>query len=340
MKKKSLLKIENYFEVFLIIFLISFFLFLIKSFIMTLFIATIFVFLLYKYYKKLVLKTNNETISAIFLIFLVLTVILLPGTILISSLINQGYELASNSDRISSFLNFDNCSSNLCEKIKSNIDTLDLNFENIILKLENFITSSSSFIFSSISKIFINLFIFILALFFLLKDGEKFLKYIKKIIPMKNDYKNALFLRFKDVSEAVFKDSILVAIIQGFLVGVGFFLFGFSSPIFWGVVSSFFALIPLIGTAIIWFPAVVFLFLNNNLLSAILLLLYGTIIIGLSDNIIRPFMLKGKIKIHPFIIMLSILGGLDVFGFLGIFIGPIIVSLLISVFQLYKLDFN
>jgi len=195
-------------------------------------------------------------------------------------------------------------------------------------------------IFSSISKIFVNLFIFILALFFLLKDGENFLRYFKRLIPMKNEYKNALFLRFKDVSEAVFKDTILVAMIQGILVGIGFYLFNFSSSIFWGVIAAFFALIPLIGTAIIWLPAVVYLFLNDQLLFSILFLLYGTIIVGLSDNILRPFMLKGKIKVHPFIILISILGGLEVFGFLGIFVGPVIISLLISVFQLYKLDFN
>ncbi len=157
---------------------------------------------------------------------------------------------------------------------------------------------------------------------------------------MKNEYKNALFIRFREVTMAVFVDSILIAIIQGTLVGLGFALFGISSPIFWGVIASFFALVPMIGSTVIWIPAVIYLFFINNIYMAIGLAIYCVVIVGFSDNVIHPILLKQKISVHPFLILISILGGIEIFGFIGIFLGPIIISLLISVLNLYGLEFT
>ena len=165
------------------------------------------------------------------------------------------------------------------------------------------------------------------------------MRYIKRIIPMKTQYKTALFIRFEDVISAVFVNNILVAIMQGTLVGMGFWGFGIPSPIFWGAIAAFFALIPIIGPPIVWVPGVIYLFLMGNYYPALGLIIFG-LIIGISDNIVRPILLKKKIEVHPFLILLSILGGLEVFGFLGIFMGPIIISLLVSVMHLYKLDFK
>ncbi len=335
-----MIKVENYFEVFIIISLVSLFFYLIKGFIISLFLAVSFVFIFYKPYQKLKQKTKNKTISAIFIIFLAITLILLPTYLLLTSLIEQTSSIIQNSDSIVNNLNFDNCQYFFCNTLKSNVNVIDLKFDSIVTKTGQYLINSFSEIFNSITTIILNFFVFILAFYYLLVDGENFLQSIKKMIPMKNDYKDALFYRFKDVTLAVFVDSIFVAMIQGGLVGLGFWFFELNSPIFWATIASFFALIPMIGTAFVWVPGVLYLYSQQDYLSAILLLLYGGVVISLSDNFIRPFLIKQKIKVHSFLILLSILGGLEVFGFIGIFLGPIIISLLITIFQLYKLDFR
>lgn len=340
MNSKELIKVENYFEFFLISFLLIIFIWLIKGFLMSIFLASIFVFLTYNFHKKLSLKIKSDAISALFLLFLVLSVILLPVYMVSLSLINESSIIFNSANNIFENINIETCNFKYCKNILSNFGVIDLNINKIIRDLSLYFASFSSQIFSSISNFVLDFFIFVLSFFFLLKDGDKFLIYVKRLIPMKSEYKRALFIRFRDVSEAVFFNDILVAIIQGALVALGFFIFGIPAPIFWGFVGAFFALLPMFGTAIVWVPVAIYMFLTKDLLFFIGFLAYFIIIVSFSDNFLRPLLLKKRINVHSFVILISVLGGIEIFGFFGIFIGPIIVSLLISIIQLYNLDFN
>ena len=338
MNFKSTLKVEGYFEFSVLIILIATFLYLIKSFILPIFLAAIFVFLTRNFYLKILEKTKNKYISSVIVILLVISVIVFPLYILSVEMIKQLYMTLNGT--FNSGINLNSCHYHFCDQIKSNIGVLNLSFDRIFNSIILFVKNSYSSIFDSISKILLDLFIFILAYYYLLIDGEKFMRYIRRIIPMRTEYKNALFMKFKNISEVIFFNTLLIAFIQGTLVGIGFYIFGVSSPILWGLVASFFALIPMVGTSVVWFPEVVYMFLVNEYLKGFLLLLYGALFVGLSDNFLRPLLLKKRINVHPFLILISVLGGLQLFGFFGLFIGPIITAFLISVIQLYKLDFN
>ena len=333
-------KIENYFEVFLVVTLILFFLYLIKSFLISLLFASTLVFLTYKYYQKILYKTKSENFSAIVVLFIVFTIIILPLYLISVELFNQTSFLMSSGNDAFNNVEINFCSLELCRNLEENMKNLNWNLNSIFLKFGNYVVNSAGIFFNSISKIVINLFIFILAFFFLLKDGDKFGRYIKRIIPMKNEYKTAIFLKFRDVSSAVFTNTLLIAFIQGALVSLGFFIFGIPSWLFWGVISTFFALIPVLGAAVVWIPAAIYLFFIKGYFFGIALVIYGIIVVGLSDNLLRPLMLKKKMEVHPFLILLSIMGGLEIFGFAGVFLGPILISFLISVIELYSLDFK
>lgn len=339
-RRDEIKKIEEYFEVFLILFLVGLFLYVIWGFIIPIFLAATIVFLMYKPYQKVLYHIKNRAVSAIFIMIIVFTCILIPLSFLTFSLLGQVDSLISTGNDLTKNINLEDCSFSFCRIIEDNLIFFDMSFDSFLSRISHYLTISFSSIFSSVSRFMINFFVFILAFYFLLVDGEKFLLYIRKIIPMKEEYKIALFHKFKDVSKSVFTDSIFVAILQGSLVGLGLYFCGFSNTLFWSVVASFFSLIPFLGTTIIWIPAVIYLFLTGKVLTAILLSIYCIIIVGLSDNVLRAVLLNHKTKIHPFIVLISILGGLQVFGFFGIFFGPIIASLLITVLQLYKLDLN
>jgi len=340
MKVKSIIKIENYFETIIILILIIFFLYLIKNFLLPIFLASIFVFFTKGLYEKLVNKIKNKQLSSFLVIVVILTLILLPLYFLLLSLINQTYSALNHSVNLIDNINLNSCHFLFCEQIKSNLGFIDLSIDKIFTSVVIFIKNSYSIIFNSISSMVLDLFIFLLAFYYLLIDGDKFVKYIKRLIPMKLEYKNALFIKFRDISEAIFLNTILIALIQGLLLGVGFYIFNIPSPILWGLVASFFALIPIIGTGFIWVPGVIYLFLIGNFISGSLFLFYGLFIISLSDNLLAPYLLKKKIQVHPFLILITILGGLQIWGFFGIFIGPILISFLIAIIQLYNLDFN
>ena len=340
MLRRDVLKIESYFEGFLIIFLIMLFLFIIKSYVMTIFLAATLVFLIYKPYKKLAKKTRSDIAAALFMLFLVIVLIFVPLYWLSLALIGQTTDLISSGNKLVRNIDWDDCTFDFCGTIRNNIHHLDLRFETVLGKVVQFLGNSLSSIFSSVSYFVVNIAVFILAFFFLLKDGDKFMKYVKKIIPMKDEYKDALFLRFREVSLTVFVGDILIAIMQGSLLGLGFYIVGIQSPIFWGTVASFFALVPMVGTSLIWIPAVVYLILIESYVGALILTGYSLTIVGLSDNFVRMLMLNRKTNVHPFLILISIMGGIEVFGFFGVFIGPIIVSLLVTVLQLYNLDFD
>lgn len=340
MQQTQMQKIENYFELFLILFLILIFLYIIKDYLLVIFVSAIFVFLFQKFYKFLLRIKVNKNIAALFILFILITIILLPLYILILALIKEVTNLFVQGsllfDRIDSY----SCTYAFCETIMRNMVYLDFNFEKIMYQVGSIISKSVYSLFNSITNFIINIGIFVLSFFFLLRDGDKFLRYIKKLIPMHEDYKNLLLLKFKTITISIFVDSLLVAIIQGSLLGLGFYLVGFQSPILWGTIAIFFALIPIFGTTILWIPAVIYLFINESYLLAIFLALYSMFVIGLSDDGIRTLLLNRRTKVHPFLIFISIIGGISVFGFLGIFIGPIIISSLITVLHLYKLDFN
>ena len=341
MNKTNWLKVENYFEAFLLIFLLGLFFYVIKGYLFPILLAAALVFLSYKFHAWLLIKLKNETFSALIVLFIVIVIILFPTYWVINSLLSDVGGLLVTGQNVFENLDYGDCSHILCGWASEHKDFLQFGFEKIVNKLEEFVYSSLSSIFTSVADFLLSLFVFVFAFFFLLKDGEKFARYVKRIIPMKAEYKNALFLRFRDVTRAVFVNTIFVAILQGTLTGLGLWFVGVPSPVFWGLVASFAALLPIFGPSLVWGPAVVYLLLTGHYFGGLFLLGYGVLFVGLIDNMIAPFLLNKKLEVHEFLILISILGGIEVFGFLlGIFLGPMIVAFLVSILHLYNLDFD
>jgi predicted PurR-regulated permease PerM len=342
MNQSEMKTTEDYFEVFLILSLIFLFFYILKPFITSLLFAAILVFLLYKPYLKIVKLTNNKSLSALFMLLTLLIVLTYPLFWLTSSLINESSDLITNGKTLLENVDFSNCGDSIiCNLVGDNFEFMALSVSSLSVKLNNYFLGSVEVIFTSFTSFLIGFIIFLVGIFFFLRDGDKFVTYIKKIIPMKNSYKNSLFLKFKDVLIAIFYNTLFLAILQGILVGLAFWVIGIPSPIFWSIVASLCALLPLFGPAIVWLPAVIYLFIIGDYSYAIGLFVYGLLLVGLIDNMIRPFLLNKKLEVHEFLVLLSVLGGIQVFGFfLGLFLGPMIISFLVAVLHLYHLDFK
>lgn len=171
-------------------------------------------------------------------------------------------------------------------------------------------------------------------LFFLLKDGAVLVRKIFDAVPLSSKIKRRLFLKFAGVARATVKGTLVVAIVQGALGGIGFWFAGFNGIVLWASLMAVLSLIPAVGTAIVWIPAVIFLFASGELVTAILLTLYFVIIVGLADNILRPLLVGKDTRMPDYLILLTTIGGLQFFGINGFVLGPMVAALFISSWNL------
>ena len=216
-------------------------------------------------------------------------------------------------------------------------------FDTTVKEATTKITDTISNILFSIPIFILHLFIVLFVMFFLFKDGKIFVDKIERILPLKGKYRNHVFKKLNDMAYAVVYGSIIIAIIQGTLGGIGFLIFGLPSPLLWGLIMIFTALIPYIGSSVIWFPASLILLFNGYVnmettlvIKGILLMLYGIFVVGTIDNILKPKIIGNKGGLHPVLVLLGVVGGLNFLGFVGIIVGPIILAMLVTFIKIYE----
>ena len=199
----------------------------------------------------------------------------------------------------------------------------------------SFLVSHIGSIFSSIVSLVFSFFIMMLALFYLFRDGHAFRKYVIVLSPLADNYDESILKKLAQSVASVLRGSLLVAIIQGLLTGFGFAIFGVPNPVLWGGVAARAALVPNIGTSLVVGPAIIFLFWGGFTTAAVGLLIWGSTIVGLVDNLLAPQLMTQGLKVHPLLILLSVLGGFAFFGPIGFIAGPVLVTLFITLLDMY-----
>ena len=173
-------------------------------------------------------------------------------------------------------------------------------------------------------------------LFFFIRDADRFLAWLMDVSPLRSGVTEELLERVSNITRAVLIGHVLVAVIQGVIAGVGLTLVGIPNAVFWTFVMVLLALIPLIGTFAVWAPASAYLVATGNTTPAVALFVYGVFVVGISDEYLRPVLVNRYAKLGPSVIIVGVLGGLTVFGFMGIFVGPIIVGSLKAAVEVYN----
>ncbi|URO00114.1 AI-2E family transporter [Leclercia adecarboxylata] len=171
-------------------------------------------------------------------------------------------------------------------------------------------------------------------LFFLLKDGPWLVRQILDSLPLSNFAKHHLFAKFAGVARATVKGTAVVALVQGLLGGIAFWIVGIKGSILWGALMAFLSLIPAVGSAIIWVPAAIFLFATQQLWQGLFIVGFFVLIVGLVDNILRPLLVGKDTKMPDYLILITTLGGMEIYGINGFVIGPLIAALFIACWNL------
>ena len=327
----------------------------IKPFVAALLASIVLSYLFYPLYRWFEKKIKNKNVASLIVSSIVVILLVLPLFFVLNTITKEAYVgYLTSKQKILGIgdlsKNCDPAKNPTCSFINYIGDFLDepkvkYHLQNTIERVTSYVLNSVSDLVFSIPKFFLNFFVMIFAMFYLFKDGPSILINLKRLLPLRAVYKIHLFEQFGNVTFAIVYGYVVVAIIQGILGGIGFFIFGVHSPIIWGIVTAFAALIPFIGTAIIWLPAAIFKLINgissNNtpeIIGGILFILYGLIIISSLDNILRPKIIGDKAKIHPVLVLVGVLGGLYLLGFIGVVIGPLILALFITFIKAYERD--
>lgn len=181
----------------------------------------------------------------------------------------------------------------------------------------------------------LSFFLMLYLLFFLLRDGRELVARIRKAVPLSDNQKRRLFSKFTRVVRATVKGNIVVAATQGALGGIIFAILGIPSAVLCGVLMAFLSLLPAVGAGVIWTPVAIYFLMKGLIIQGVILILYGVLVIGLVDNILRPILVGKDTKMPDYVVLISTLGGLSLFGLNGFVIGPLIAALFISAWGLF-----
>jgi predicted PurR-regulated permease PerM len=219
--------------------------------------------------------------------------------------------------------------------------------ETIWRKAGELIGTISRFLISSLSKVTMGAvsllfmaFAMLYTMFFFLMDGDKLLHKILYYLPLQDRDEQRMLQKFTSVTRATLKGTAVIGILQGGLAGIAFWVVGIPSAVFWGTIMAVLSIIPGIGTALIWGPAVIILAAGGNLLKAGGLGIFCALVVGSIDNLLRPILVGKDTQMHELMIFFGTLGGIIMFGIMGMIIGPIIAALFITIWEIYGVAFK
>lgn len=308
--------------------------------------AVIFAVIFYPVNEWLLRKLPNKRNTAA-LITLVLCILLgiIPLLIVTGALVQEAITLyqAISSGKINFAQYGRQMFDGAPDSVKYVLDYFNLNdLDDLQNKLQSAITQGTKMIAnraiafgSDTFQFIVSLGIMIYLLFFFFRDGKRIVAGIKNAIPLKPNYRNLLFDKVASVVKATVKGNILIAVVQGILGGIIFYILGIQGALLWGFMMGLLSLLPAIGAAIVWFPVSVYFFAVGNVTNGAILMAYGLLVIGMSDNFLRPIFVGKSTRLPDYIILTTTLGGLTVFGPNGFVIGPLAAALFIACWQIF-----
>jgi predicted PurR-regulated permease PerM len=322
--------------------------FVLHSLTKTVLAAFVLSYIFYPLYAFVNSKIKKSTVSALLVTFFVLLLLTIPTLFVVNQLSNEvftGYIIAKQ------YIDGDSKSiscegSRLCELLPESFVDLSPRVRGI---LSDALGKGSAYVFNqltntllSITAIVLNLFIIFFIMYYMFKDGHKLVNKVKNIFPISKSRQDSLVTQFNNVLSAVVFGTVVVAVIQSILAGIGYYLFGIPSPIMWALITGVVALVPFLGPVVVWLPASLLLMISGYssgdglvFLRGVGLFLYGMLLVSMVDNILKPKIIGSKANVHPALILLGVIGGINFFGIVGIIVGPVIMAMFSTALETY-----
>lgn len=288
---------------------------------------------------------RNPGMAAAFSTLLVTLVVTLPAAFILLALIKEvGHVQQLIEERSADVGGLGAYAQSLIEPplrwISKYVDLSNVDWRSSIINklkdLSGFLVAQSLDIVGSITSFLINSAIALFTLFFVFREGKAMKRRLAAILPLTSQQVEKLFTGIGNTIEGTVYGGLVVAGVQGTLVGIALWMFGFASPVLWGVVAAFCALLPLVGTALVWVPATLYLLASGSWIKGLILVGWCVLVVGTIDNFLRPILIRGRVEMHTLLVFFAVFGGVNVFGFLGLIIGPVIVAVTKTLLELLR----
>jgi predicted PurR-regulated permease PerM len=323
------------------------FLAMVQNFLMALFLAGVFSALANPLFLRLeALFNGRRGLASLATLSLMLVVVLIPLILLSGVLISQAVDVSQSAAAwLKDTMNEPGALTGLLRRLPF-YDQLVPHWSKVAQQAGDAAAALSTVLVEGLSSIALgamNLafmsFVFLYSLYFLLMDGDQLIERILYYLPLKTKDERLLLDKFTSVTRATLRGSLLIGLLQGTLAGIAFAVAGVPNAVFWGSVMAIMSMIPHVGTALIWVPTAIVLVVKGQVVTGVALAAFCFLVVGGMDNLLRPILVGKDTKMHELMIFFGTLGGLVMFGFPGIFIGPVVASLVVAIWELYGLEF-
>ena len=196
----------------------------------------------------------------------------------------------------------------------------------VVGAIATFLAGHAGSILQNVASFVFQLFVMMFGLFYFLRDGDRIVSLIRRLLPFEPVRRDRMITQTHELVVATVGSTFAVAIAQGALTGLTLWFLGFQSPVLWGVATSLLSLLPMVGSGLVWGPAAIFLFATGDIARGVILVAIGVGVIGMADNLLRPYLLSGRTTMHGLLVFISLLGGMAAFGFIGLVIGPVVIA--------------
>jgi predicted PurR-regulated permease PerM len=318
--------------------ILTFFIF--QPYVITLAVATAFSVVVQPLFQAINrIARGRSSVAALLTIMVTMIVVLAPLTLIGMQLTRESITLY---DRFSEETPLDNNTLTTIEStieryVRAYVPNFDVDLVSIARQGATWISLHVGPLFSNTIQFVLQLFLGIIAFYYLLKDGPDFIKRWMDLSPLKDKHDKKIFDRLNLAIVSIIKGSLLIALGQGIISGIGFAIFGLPSATLWGALAAVGALVPGVGTAVVITPAVIYLFATGNTFGAIGLTIWGSTAVGLLDNFLGPALVGRGVRIHPLFILFAVIGGLQFYGPMGFILGPLTLSLLYALLDIYQI---
>jgi predicted PurR-regulated permease PerM len=289
---------------------------------------------------------QQRNLAALTTVMIVVFIVILPLTLIAASLVQEasGVYEKFQSGELNLARNFQQAVDALPTWVANLLDRFGLtNLAGVqerlsagLMKGSQFLAAQALNIGQITLELIVRLFVMLYLLFFLLRDGDELFRIIKDAIPLRAEQQRAVFKKFATVIRATVKGTIVVAVVQGALGGLIFWFLGVRAPLLWAVLMAFLSLLPAVGAALVWLPVAIYFVATGAVWQGLVLIAYGVLVIGLVDNFLRPILVGTDTKMPDYVVLISTLGGIEIFGMNGIVLGPMIAAMFIVVWDLFS----
>ena len=328
-------KFQLYFFVVFLGIILTLVFFLFRPFLTTLVVAATFAVIFKPFHERIQKLIGSPTLSALLTVLIICLIVLVPMFLFGFQIFREASHVFANLSTNSSGV-----SGKISEAVQDFMNRYDIGIEFDLRQLTrqalDWIVNNLGGFFSSFVNTVVNLFLFVIALFYLLRDGKGMASEAKSLSPLTERQDDRILSTLGTAINSVIKGTLFIAFIQSLLTALGFYLFGIPNPILWGGAALLASLIPNFGTSLVIVPGVLYLFLTGETGSAVGLTIWGVVAVGLVDNFLGPILIHRGMKIHPFLILLSVFGALTLFGPVGLLIGPLVLSLLFALLDIHS----